>query len=164
VTGSELWLIRATGEKVRLDQDLKGASGVAFSPDGLWLFVSQSLSRTGLSYRVRPDGTLDARAPFYDFDVPAWADDSGAAGIGMDHDGRAYVATWMGVQVFDRNGRVAAILPLPGNAAATSLCFGGHDFDTLYVAGGGKVYRRKLHVQGAPPWAAPAKLPPWGAG
>ena len=164
VTGSELWLIRATGEKVRLDQGLKGASGVAFSPDGLWLFVSQSLSRTGLSYRVRSDGTLDARAPFYDFDVPAWADDSGAAGIGMDRDGRAYVATRMGVQVFDRNGRVAAILPLPGNAAATSLCFGGHDFDTLYVAGGGKVYRRKLHVQGAPPWAAPAKLPPWGAG
>ncbi len=164
VTGSELWLIRATGEKVRLDQGLKGASGVAFSPDGLWLFVSQSLSRTGLSYRVRPDGTLDARAPFYDFDVPAWADDSGAAGIAMDRDGRAYVATRMGVQVFDRNGRVAAILPLPGNAAATSLCFGGHDFDTLYVAAGGKVYRRKLHVEGAPPWAAPAKLPPWGAG
>jgi gluconolactonase len=68
----------------------------------------------------------------------------------MDRDGRAYVATRMGVQVFDRNGRVAAVLPLPGNAAGTSLCFGGHDFDTLYVASGGKVYRRKL--------------PPWGAG
>jgi gluconolactonase len=164
VTGSELWLIRATGEKVRLDQGLKGASGVAISPDGLWLFVSQTLSRTGLSYRLRSDGTLDARAPFYDFEEPAWADDSGAAGIGMDRDGRAYVATRMGVQVFDRNGRVAAILPLPGNAAATSLCFSGHDFDTLYVAGGGKVYRRKLQIEGAPPWAVPAKLPPWGAG
>ncbi len=66
----------------------------------------------------------------------------------MDRNGRAYVATRMGVQVFDRNGRVAGIIPLPGNAAATSLCFGGHDFDTLYVAGGGKVYRRKLHSVG----------------
>ena len=164
VNQSELWLIRATGEKVRLDQDLKGASGVALSPDGLWLFVSQSLSRSGLSYRVRTDGTVDAREPFYDFYVPAWADDSGAGAIGMDHDGRAYAATRAGVQVFDRNGRVAAILPLPGDAAATSLCFGGQNFDTLYVAGGGKVYRRKLHVEGAPPWAAPIKLPPWGAG
>jgi len=81
-----------------------------------------------------------------------------------DRDGRAYVATRMGVQVFDRNGRVAAVLPLPGNAAGTSLCFGGHDFDTLYVASGGKVYRRKLHVPGAPPWVVPVKLPPWGAG
>ncbi len=161
---NDLWLIRANGEKVRLDKDLKGASGLALSPDGLWLFVTQSLSRAGLSYRVRSDGTLDAREAFYDFYVPAWADDSGAAGIGMDSGGRAYVATRMGVQVFDRNGRVAAILPLPGNGAATGLCFGGHDFDTLYVASGGKVYRRKLHVPGVPPWAAPVKLPPWGAG
>ncbi len=164
VTQSELWLIRAKGEKVRLDEGLKGASGVALSPDGLWLFIAQGSSRTGLSYRVRSDGTLDAREPFYDFYVPAWAEDSGAAGIGMDRDGRAYVATRMGVQVFDRNGRVTAILPLPGNEPATSLCFGGHDFDTLYVAGGGKVYQRKLHIAGAPPWAGPIKLPPWGAG
>jgi gluconolactonase len=161
---NELWLIRAHGGNVRLDQGLKGASGLALSPDGLWLFVSQSLSRAGISYRVQLDGTIDARAPFYDFSVPAWEDDSGAAGIGMDKEGRAYVATRMGVQVFDRNGRVAAILPLPGNVAATGICFGGHDFDTLYVAGGGKVYQHKLHVVGAPPWAAPAKLPPWGAG
>ena len=164
VTRDELWLIRATGEKIRLDGGLKGASGVALSPDGLWLFVAQGLSRNGLSYRVRSDGAVDARAPFYEFVVPNWADESGAGGIGMDRDGRAYVATRMGVEVFDRNGRVAGIMPLPGNAEATSLCFGGHDFDTLYVAGGGKVYRRKLHSVGAPPWAAPFKLPPWGAG
>ncbi len=69
VTGDELWLIRATGEKIRLDEGLKGASGVALSPDGLWLFVAQGLSRNGLSYRVRSDGTVDARAPFYDFVV-----------------------------------------------------------------------------------------------
>ncbi len=164
VTDDELWLIRATGEKIRLDGGLKGASGVALSPDGLWLFVAQSLSRYGVSYRVRSDGALDARAPFYDFVVPTWADDSGAAAIAMDRDGRAYVATRLGVQVFDRNGRVAAIMPLPGNVEATSLCFAGHDFDTLYVAGGGKVYRRKLHSVGAPAWAAPFNLPPWGAG
>ena len=162
--GNELWLIRANGEKVRLDKELAGASGVALSPDGLWLFVAQGLSRTGVSYRVRSDGTVDAREAFYDFYVPAWADDSGAAGVAMDRNGLAYVATRMGVQVFDRNGRVAAILPLPGNAAGTGLCFGGPDFDTLYVASGGKVYRRKLHVPGAPPWAVPVKLPPWGAG
>ncbi len=164
VTASELWLLRANGKKIRLDLGLKGASGVALSPDGLWLFVAQSQSRSGVSYRVRSDGTADARAPFYDFEAPTWADDSGAGTIAMDRDGRAYVATRMGVEVFDRNGRVAAILPLPGNLAATSLCFAGSDFKVLYVAGGGKVFRRKLGIAGAPPWAAPAKLPPWGAG
>ncbi len=162
--GSEVWLIPFKGEKVRLDQSLKGASGVALSPDGLWLFVAQGLSRSGLSYRIRSDGTLDAREPFYDFYVPSWADDSGAAAISMDREGRAYVATRMGIQVFDRNGRVTAILPLPGNEPVTGICFGGHDFDTLYAAGDGKVYKRKLRVAGAPPWAAPIKLPPGNAG
>ena len=161
---NELWLIRADGEKLRLDQGFRGASGIALSPDGLWLFVAQGHSHTGISYRVRSDGTVDARAPFYDFAVPQGEDDSGAAGIAMDRDGRAYVATRMGVQVFDRNGRVAAILPLPGNVAATAIAFGGRSFDTLYVAGGGKVYRRKLHAAGAPPWVPAFKLPPWGAG
>jgi hypothetical protein len=161
---SELCLIRANGWSMWQDAGIKGASGLALSPDGLWLFVAQGLSRTGLGYRVLPNGRLDAAQPFYDFYVPPTADNSGAGSIAMDRDGRAYVATRMGVQIFDRNGRVAAILPLPGNAAATSLCFGGQDFDTLYVAGGGKVYQRKLHATGVAPWAAPVKLPPWGAG
>jgi len=161
---SELWLIPRAGNATRLDEGLKEASGVAFSPDGLWLFVAQGQSRHGLSYRVLANGRLDSKEPFYDFYVPSWADDSGAAAVGMDRDGRAYVASRMGVQVFDRNGRVTAILPLPGNEPATGLCFGGHDFDTLFVAAGGRVYQRKLLVPGAPPWAPTAKLPPWGAG
>ncbi len=164
VTGSELWLIRSSGKKIRLDADLKGASGVALSPDALWLFVTQSLSRSGVSYRVKSDGTVDAKEVFYDFYVPAWADESGAGQIAMDRDGRAYVATLMGVQVFDHNGRVTAILPLPGNAAATGVCFAGPDFDTLYVSAGAKVYRRKLRISGVPFGAPRSKIPNWGAG
>jgi sugar lactone lactonase YvrE len=70
----------------------------------------------------------------------------------------------MGVQVLDRNGRVTAILPLPGNLPATGLCFGGPDFSTLYVVGGGKIFKRKLHLSGAPSFVSPFKLPPWDAG
>jgi sugar lactone lactonase YvrE len=84
--------------------------------------------------------------------------------IAMDKEGRAYAATRMGVQVFDRNGRVTAILPLPGGLAATSLCFGGADFSMLYVVAGNKIFQRKLRVTGAPPFLPPFKLPPWDAG
>lgn len=161
---NELWLIRSTGEQLRLAEGLKEASGLALSPDGLWLFVAQSRSHYGMSYRVLHDGTVDAGEPFYRFSVPDWEDDSGASGVSMDRDGRAYAATRLGVQVFDRNGRVAAILPLPGNEPATGICFGGRDFDTLYVAAGGKIYCRKLRAVGAPPWAAPFDLPRADAG
>jgi sugar lactone lactonase YvrE len=162
--GNQLWLIPARGAAKRLDDGLKDGTGIAASPDGLWLFVAQSRSHLGISYRILPNGTVDAREPLYTFYVPAWADGSGAGEITMDRDGRAYVATRMGVQIFDRNGRVTAILPLPGNEQATGICFGGQDFNVLYVSGGGKVYGRKLSVQGAPSSGAPTKLPLWGAG
>lgn len=161
---SELWLIPAQGEPKRLDAALKGDAELAISPDGLWLFVAQSRSRFGISYRILADGSVDAREPFYDFYVPAGADDSGAGEVAMDRDGRAYVATRMGVQVFDRNGRVTAILPLPGGEQIEGVCFGGSHFDTLYVSGEGKVYARRMNVVGAPSWSPPVQLPPWGAG
>ena len=160
----DLWLVRANGRKQKLDTGLTEPSGLAFSPDGLWLIVIQRRSRWGLSYRVRTDGTLDAREPFYDLAVPAWAEDSGAGPVVMDRDGRAYVATRLGVQVMDRNGRVTAILPLPSRQTVTGLCFGDKDFTTLYAASGNQIYKRKLRITGAPPWAAPIKLPPWEAG
>lgn len=81
----------------------------------------------------------------------------------MDRDGRLYAATRMGVQVLDRNGRVRAILPVPGGEV-TSVAFGGENFDTLYATSAGVVYKRKLKVSGMPPWAASIQLPPWGAG
>ena len=160
----DLWFIPSNGEPQRVAEGLKGASGLALSPDGLWLFVPLGESHFGMSYRVRSDGTLDDGEPFYHFYVPDWADDSGAGSVAMDGDGRAYVATRMGIQVFDRNGRVTAILPLPRNEQATGVCFGGRGFDTLYVTAGGKVYKRKLIVAGAPPWRPPIKLAEGNAG
>ena len=159
-----VWLIHKDGSKVLLASSLKEPSGIALSPDGLWLFVAQRASRFGYNYRVKADGTLDAGEPFYDFYVPAWADESDAGSVWMDTSGLAYVATQAGVQVFDRNGRVAAILQLPNHAGAASLCFGGEGFHTLYVSTDGKVYARQLYVTGAPAWRPPSKLPPWGAG
>ena len=141
------------------------------SPDGLWLAVAENKTHWGYSYSVQPDGTLQNKQQFYWFHGPDWADDSGVRAWCMDRDGRLYAATRMGVQVFDRNGRVRCILPVPGGeaearagAAPQGLCFGGANFNTLYVTCGDKVYKRTLKATGAPPWAAPVKLPPWGAG
>ena len=133
------------------------------TPDGLWLAVAEETTHWGTSWRVRPDGSLDQKQRFYWFHVPDRADDSGARAWCADREGRLYAATRMGVQVFDRNGRTRAILPLPAGQV-TGVCFGGEKFDTLFVACDGRVWKRKLKVAGAPPWIAPLRLPPWGAG
>ena len=159
----QVWLITPDGTKTLLDEGLRYPTGLALSPDGLWLAVMEAHSPRGYSYRVRADGTVDAKQPFFWAHVPDWADDSGAGGMCMDRDGRPYVATHLGVQIFDRNGRSRGILPLP-TGPATSVCFGGAAFDTLYVTSGGRLYQRHLKAVGAPAFAAPLKLPPWGGG
>jgi gluconolactonase len=159
-----VWLIQPNGKKVLLDSRLNHPSGIALSPDGLWLAVAENKSHWGYSYRVNPDGNVQDKQRFYWFHVPDYADDSGAGPWVVDREGRLYAATRMGVQVFDRNGRSRAILPLPGGEV-TGLAFGGSNFGTLYVTcTDHKLYRRKLKVPGAQPWAAPIKLPAWSAG
>jgi gluconolactonase len=160
----EIWQLGADDHKKLVAGGLKYPSGLTFSPDGLWIFVSQSRSQMSFSYRVKQDGSLDSGEPFYDLYVPSGADGSGANSVYMDTDGLAYVATSAGVQIMDRNGRVAAILPLPENRPATSLCFGGEGLHTLYVSSGGKIYARKLKSAGVMPWASPTQLPKGSAG
>lgn len=159
----KVWLIQADGKKTLLDKGLKYPTGIALSPDGLWLAVMENRTHWGYSYRVKPDGAVDMKQQFYWAHVPDWADDSGAGGLCMDRAGHLYAATRMGVQVFDRNGRVRGILPLP-TGEATSVCFGGTNLDELFVTSGGRLYQRRMKAVGAPSFIAPIKLPPWGAG
>jgi enterochelin esterase-like enzyme len=158
-----VWLIKPDGSKIRLDTGLNGPSGIALTPDNRWLAVMESRTHWGYSYRMQPDGSVDGKQRFYWAHVPDWADDSGAGDACMDRDGHLYVATRLGVQIFDRNGRSRGILPLPAGEA-TSVCLGGARFDTLFVISGGKLYQRHVKAVGAPAFEPPIKLPPWGAG
>jgi gluconolactonase len=160
----KVWLILPNGQKSLLDSELNDPTGIALSPDGLWLAVAESKTHWGYSYRVRNDGSVEDKQRFYWFHNPDSAENSGAETWVMDREGRLYSATHMGVQVFDRNGRVRAILPLPGGEV-TGIAFGGPDFQMLYVScTNHKLYRRKLKVAGAPSWAVPLALPTWSPG
>jgi enterochelin esterase-like enzyme len=159
----EVWLIDRGGGRRLLDSGLKSPSGIAITPDGLWLAIAERASHWGYSYRLLPDGTLQDKQRFYWFHVPDTADDSGAGGLSVDCAGRLYAATRLGVQVFDRNGRVRTILSLPGGQV-TDLAFGGDDMSILYARTlRGQIYRRRLNVTGFAPGSPPIELPPWSA-
>ncbi|HVU33207.1 MAG TPA: alpha/beta hydrolase-fold protein [Opitutaceae bacterium] len=154
-----LWMIPRGGAPRLLDQGLNEPQGVALSPDGLWLAVFEHGSHTGFSYRVLADGGTADRQKFYWLHVPDSADDSGAGECAVDCDGLLYVATRLGVQICDRNGRSRAILPVPGGEVV-GVAFGGTDFQTLHVVcADHRIYTRKLKAKGWPPWAGPIKLP-----
>jgi gluconolactonase len=152
---SKIYLVRPTGEKIVVDEGLKYANGIALTPDQTQLYVTESTSHWIWIYSINADGTLSNKQKYgwlhvRDNDENSWSD-----GLKCDRDGRVYVATNMGIQVLDQTGRVNAIIPVPGSPA--NLCFGGADFDTLYVACRDKVYRRKLKTHGAISFAEPLK-------
>ena len=89
----------------------------------------------------------------------------GAEDLAVDTHGNLYVATRMGIQVCDNNGRVRAILPLPApSGPVRSLCFGGEKFVVLFVTDGTQVFMRRLKVKGYAQWSAPVTFPNRGAG
>ena len=45
---------------------------------------------------------------------------------------------------------------------AANLCFGGKDFDTMYVACSGKVFKRKFNTRGVNTFENPFKPMPSG--
>ncbi len=153
---SKLYLIRPNGAKVLVDEGLKFANGIALTPDQTQLYVTESASYWVWIYKIQADGTLAYKQRYgwlhvADTDDNAWSD-----GLKCDRDGRVYVTTRLGLQVLDQTERVNAILPLP-SGPPSNVCFGGANFDMLYVTCGDKVYRRQLKSQGANPFEAPVK-------
>lgn len=153
---SRLYLIRPNGKKTEVDAGLKYANGIALTPDQTQLYVTESATHWVWIYQILPDGTLANKQRYgwlhaTDIEGNAWAD-----GLKCDREGRVYVASRLGIQVLDQTGRVNVILPLPAGQAS-NLCFGGADFDTMYVSAGDKVYRRKLKVHGANAFDKPFK-------
>ena len=163
LNSGKIWLIRPNGTKAVVAEGLNGPSGISLTPDGLWLCVAQRTGHHAYSYQVQPNGELQYGETYYWFHVPDTANDSGAGQLCMDGEGSAYAATRMGVQIFDRNGRVRAILPVAASQLV-GICFGGPDRQTLYVSSGNAVYRRRVKTVGVLEWEAPIVLPPASPG
>jgi gluconolactonase len=156
---SKVWFIDHKGQKKIVDTSPEYSGGVTLSPDQSLLYVDDMRSRWVYSYRIEADGSLSDKQRYYHLHVPDTADDSGAAGMCVDRDGRLYVATRMGVQICDQAGRVNCIIPTP-NGNADNLCFGGPDFQTLFATCGDKIFKRKLKVSGVLSFQPPFKPAP----
>lgn len=155
---SKLYLIKPDGKRTVVDEGLKFANGLCLSPDQSQLYVSESTSHWVWVYQIQADGSLAGKQKYgwlhvRDIDENAWSD-----GLKCDRDGRIYVTSLSGIQVMDQLGRVNAIIPVPKTKGQVSnLCFGGPDFDVLYVSCQDKVYRRKVKVKGASNFDKPIK-------
>jgi gluconolactonase len=153
---SKLYLIKPGGTKEVVDEGLRFANGLTLTPDQTQLYVTESTTHWVWIYQILPDGKLAIKQHYgwlhvRDQDENAWSD-----GLRCDTAGRVYVTTKMGIQVLDQAGRVNAIIPVP-SGQPSNLCFGGKNFNILYMTSVDKVYARKLRTRGANNFDKPLK-------
>jgi len=130
-------------------------NGVCLAPDKSMLYVSLPGGKWVWSYQVQADGSLANGEPFFRMETLDESSESGAAGMAMDSKGLLYVATLLGIQICDAQGRVVAILNRPEQAdpslgPVSGVAFGGADHQYLYAVVGNDVYRRHLVRKSGP--------------
>ncbi|HYV35912.1 MAG TPA: SMP-30/gluconolactonase/LRE family protein [Gemmataceae bacterium] len=159
--GRDMLYIAPNGKiQVTVDKEWSfSPSHIALSPDQTLMYVHDGRSHWIYSYQIQPGGKLTHKQEYNHLHVPDDADDSGTGGICVDRDRRLYVATRLGIQICDQAGRVNCIVPVP-SGQPTGLCFGGANFDTLFVTCGDKIYSRKLKTRGANAFEPPIKPNP----
>jgi gluconolactonase len=158
--GKKIWLLPRGGKPRVVDEGIESPNGVVFSPDQSLLYVSDYVGQLSWVLQIQPDGSLAHKQRYFYVHMPDAAPRSSADGMAVDADGRVYIATALGVQVFDQIGKCHAIIPAPQRGSLSNVEFGGPDFDELYVTNGDKVFKRKVKVKGVLSWRPPIKPAP----
>lgn len=118
------------GTASRVDNDYTIANGPAISPDGSWLYHTDTALATIYRYAIAPDGGLTDRAPFIRFEE-SWGNPDGMT---LDADGGLWVACWGGscVRRFTPDGTPDRSIALPASQI-TNCTFAGPDLNRMFV-------------------------------
>jgi sugar lactone lactonase YvrE len=128
--------------------EIAGLGGVALSGDQAMLVVSDAQGRFSWSFQIAANGSLENGEPFYRLELPEVGWRSGVRSVVEDSIGQVYFATPMGVQMCEANGRMAAVFNPPEHGGVSSVVFAGKKMDWMYVAEGGKLFRRPVKING----------------
>jgi gluconolactonase len=144
-----LYHITPSGSLTRIANDIERPNGVQLSPDEKVLYVANTLGEHVLAYDIAADGSIQNRRNFAKLEgwkntETGWS--SGADGLAVDAEGRLYVASNAGIEVFNDKGEALGVIPLPKKPQ--NLAFAGKDKKTLYVVGRGAAYRVPLLTAG----------------
>jgi gluconolactonase len=141
---------RMAGGKVRLlYRDLTRPNGLAFSPNGKYLYVANSdpARKIWMRFDVRKDGGIANGKVFYD--VTSQTADGLPDGMKVDSKGNLYCTGPGGIWVFSPDGKhLGTIQPaeVPANCA-----WGDKDGKGLYMTARTGLYRIRLSIPGRRP-------------
>lgn len=126
----------------RLANDITRPNGIQLSPDEKTLYVANTAGEHVLAFDIAANGKVGPKREFAKLDGFRQTDagpTSGADGLAVDAEGRLYVASNTGVQVFSSKGEALGTIALPKKPQ--NLAFAGPDKKQLYVVGSGAAWR-----------------------
>ena len=135
-------------------------NGVEISPDGKTFYVNNTWKSPGenfvWAYDVADDGSLSNKRQFAALhltDAAVNAENpedrvmTQADGMAVDTEGRIYVGTLAGVQIFDKSGTYVGTIWTP-ELPVVSCSFGGENYDQLYMVAPTSVWAIQTQVKG----------------
>jgi gluconolactonase len=147
--GPAVYYVPAGGRAMRIAEGIERPNGIQLSPDEKTLYVNNTSGEYLLAFDIKSDGTVTNRRNFAKYDKVTTTPQgvsSGADGLAVDAQGRLYVATTPGVQVFSAKGELLGTIPL--SLPPQNLAFAGPGKKTLYVVGRGAAFRIQLEAAG----------------
>lgn len=139
-----VYYIRPDGRVILVSDAITRPNGITLTNDGKLLLVDDTRGNIIFAFDVRPDGSAVGMRRFATLQGIPEGQPSIADGMAIDREGRLYVTTVAGIQVFSGGNYVGVIPP----NQAQNIAFGGKDKRTLYIAARGTLYRLKMLAQG----------------
>ncbi len=142
-----VYYISPAGLVTPVINDLQKPNGVILSEKGDKLYVVDSFDKYVFAYQVQEDGMVAEKSQFAELLVKEGeGTKSYADGMAIDTSGTLFVATQLGIQVFDKTGNSLPIINVPEKP--TNCDFGGKDMKTLFITAGHNLYSAQMIVPG----------------
>jgi len=155
--GKAVYYLNPDGKLIRVINpgEMGQPNGILLSPDGKTCYIANTrnmpVGNYVAAFDVNDDGTLSNMRPFAKLHLEPQVRyqesvTSGADGMTIDVNGNIYVATNMGLQIFDPNGDYIGTVNLP--IKPVSAGFGGNDMQTIYCTCATRIYSIRTNVKG----------------
>jgi gluconolactonase len=143
-----VYRIGADNSLTLLTRELLAPNGLAFSPDGKFLYIDDDKTREIHRYDFHTDGTISGGMVFGKLIDPGSR--GNPDGMKVDKHGRLFVSGPNGIWVYNRSGEHIGTVQMPHSMA--NLAWGGPGYSKLYITAGKTVYILQTKTHGFIPY------------
>jgi gluconolactonase len=143
-----IYRIGADHSLTLLTRELLAPNGLAFSPDGKYLYIDDGKSKEIRRYDFHKDGTISGSMVFGTLVDPGSR--GNPDGMRVDKHGRLFVSGPNGMWVYNREGKHIGTVQMPHPMA--NLAWGGPGYSRLYITAGKNVYILQTKTHGFIPY------------